>query len=136
MHYERLVNTQNSGMETEITYNDPKANSKVTEILFFKLRLKPLISEAGNNMSIISSAILKPPPAYSRAWALMHFPLMVRSQTAATGTHWKVMAIMKARTRQIIHAMASFVARRKLWSGKIRRYRNRMEYLAKFRVKM
>jgi hypothetical protein len=87
MHYERLVNTDNSGMETETTYNDPKANSKVTEILFFKLRLKPLISEAGNNMSIISSAILKPPPAYRRAWELMHFPLIVRSQTAATGTH-------------------------------------------------
>lgn len=86
-------------------------------------------------MSIISSAILKPAPANTIAWELIHLPLMVRSQTAATGTHWKIRAISKAKTGQNIHAMASFVARRKLQSGKIRRYRNRMENLAKFWVK-
>ena len=131
---QRLVITDNPGEEPEITHNDPKANIKIHVIFFFKLRLNPLISEAGNNMSIISSAILKPAPANTIAWELINFPLMVRSQTAATGTHWKIRAISKAKTRQNIHAMASFVARRKLQSGKIRRYRNRMENLAKFWV--
>jgi hypothetical protein len=131
---QRLVIPDNPGKKAETTHKDPKANRKSIVILFFKLRLKPLISATGNNMSIKSSAMPRPAPANMIAWELIHFPLMVRSQTAATGTHWKMMAISNATIRKNIHAMASFVARRKLQLGKIRRYRKRMENLARFWV--
>jgi hypothetical protein len=114
------------------TYKEPRANMRHRAILFLKVKFKPFNSDIGSKVMTMSSKMLRPAPANENALKSRHFPARCGIQTTSTGTHWNMSPIRNAIVWQNCHTIQTCTIRRNLGSGKIRRYRRRMENFARF----
>lgn len=129
---ERLVSRRLCESGPGTTHNDPRANINTNATLFLKSRFRSFNSAIGSSMITISSKMLNPAPAYTSANELMHLPLTVGSHTVFTGTHCKETAIRNVRMWQSMNPMQMIVIRRNRLFVNMRRYRRRIENLARF----